>query len=461
MRTARPAFALVLLLAIQSLCGLPGGEQPTHAPGVPGELTPQGENVGTIDLVNSQVETGPPDNLQFLEGQQDFYNGNGVRVTAGGKGKLTLVDGSFLTVFNETEIGGVNVSTSPRETDLFLQNQGFLGHVPPGGNTTVDLPNGAKINILGTYFFVVFNSETQVATAGNFDGLVNYIPPGGTEQELPPGRMVNIPADGEVVLMELPFTHEQFEAAVDRAGTPTAGLNALVQEYQIEPQQGTSPETPISRQLKLVSVPFNESNESPAYVITAQIPQLTGSDHPRVQGFNQLLNGIVQKEIDASRQSFLQMDTPPDISGSALHVTHQLIAQIDELWSLKLDFMTYLAGAAHPFTTSRTINYDLTAGRELALAELFLPNSNYLDFISKYCVADLQKQLGEFFIFPEGAEPNPENYRLWNITPDGLQITFQQLQVAPSATGEVLVTVPYSTMQAIIDPQGPLGTVLR
>src|SRR5688572_5411533 len=251
MRTARPAFAFVLLLVLQSLCGLPGGEQPTPAPSVPvnpGEVTvtPR-ENVGTIDLVNTQVETGPPDSLQFLEGQQDFYNGDGVRVTAGGKGKLTLDDGSFMTLFNETEISGVNVITSPPETDLFLQNEGFLGHVPPGENFTVNMPNGAKVTIRGTYFFVVFNSETQVATAGNFDGRVLYTPPGGTEQDLSPGMMVNIPPEGGggVVLMELPFTVEQFEARVDGAGTPTAGLAVLIRDYKLQPLPPSDRQTPV------------------------------------------------------------------------------------------------------------------------------------------------------------------------------------------------------------------------
>ena len=241
MRKTRPAFAIVLLVVVQLFCVLPGQGQPTVAPGItssPPEVTvtSTGDSVGTINLVNSQVQTGPPDNLQFLEGQQDFHNGDGVRVTAGGKGKLTLDDGSFLTLFNETEVSGVNVITSPPETDLFLQNEGFLGHVPPGENFKVNMPNGAQVEIFGTYFFALYNDETQVAAAGNFDGLVSYTPPGGTEQELPRSTMVNIPAEGEVVLMELPFTHEQFESSVDSAGTPTAGLSTLVQEYQIEPQ---------------------------------------------------------------------------------------------------------------------------------------------------------------------------------------------------------------------------------
>ena len=251
MRKIRPVFVILVLLAGQLFCVLPGQGQPTLVPlTVPPSLIvttppPVDNSVGTINLVNSQVQTGPPENLRFLEGAQDFHNGDSVRVSGGGKGKLTLDDGSFMTLFNETDVSGVNVSSSPPETDLFLQNQGFLGHVPPGGNTTVHLPNGARITILGTYFFVVFNPETRVATAGNFDGSVRYTTPDGTQQDLPPRRMVIIPAQGAVELMDLPFTPEQFEAMVDSFGTPSAGLGGLIREFGLEPLQ-PAVEVPIT-----------------------------------------------------------------------------------------------------------------------------------------------------------------------------------------------------------------------
>ena len=45
----------------------------------------------------------------------------------------------------------------------------------------------------------------------------------------------------------------------------------------------------ISQQVTLVAVPFNETNPGPtfpSYTITAQIPQLTGSDDPHVRQGN-------------------------------------------------------------------------------------------------------------------------------------------------------------------------------
>jgi hypothetical protein len=221
-----------------------------------------------------------------------------------------------------------------------------------------------------------------------------------------------------------------------------------------------APSPSLSQQVTLVSQPFNEANQTPPFTLTAQTPQLTGSDDPRVLAFNQRADELVMKQVDAFRQSFLQTTAPTVNNGSTLDVTYTLISQIGDLWSFKFDVAFYADGAAHPGLNSMTLNYDLAQGKELVLADLFLQNSDYLDVISKYCVVQLSKQ--PFFnSLASGAEPTAENYRNWNITPDGLLITFAEYQVAPYAAGPQKVIMPYSALQAIIDPQGPLGNMAR
>ena len=216
----------------------------------------------------------------------------------------------------------------------------------------------------------------------------------------------------------------------------------------------------ISQQVTLVSVPFNETNPGsnfPAYTLTAQTPQLTGSDDPRVVAFNQRLNDLVTKEVDMWRQGFQQLPVTQYSTGSSLDLKYTAIAQMNDLWSFKFDSAFYSDGAAHPGLNSMTLNYDLGQGRELTLGDLFLPNSNYLEVISNYCITELSKQ--PFFDgpFADGAKPKPENYRNWNITPDGLQVTFDTYQVAPGAAGPQAVLMPWSQLSAQVDPRGPLA----
>jgi hypothetical protein len=82
--------------------------------------------------------------------------------------------------------------------------------------------------------------------------------------------------------------------------------------------------------------------------------------------------------------------------------------------------------------------------------------------ISKYCIAELQKQpVGFDPVFSTGAAPTPENYEDWNLTADHLIITFDTYQVAPGASGPQTISIPYSELQAVLHPQGPLASFAR
>jgi hypothetical protein len=223
----------------------------------------------------------------------------------------------------------------------------------------------------------------------------------------------------------------------------------------------TSTPLPLSQQVTVVPQALNETNQTPPFTITAQTPQLTGSNDPRVTAFNQRLNDLVSKEVDTWRQSFLQNTAPVVNNGSSLNVKYTLVSQIVDLWSFKFDFDFYSDGAAHPGLNSVTLNYDLAQGKELALSDLFLPNSDYLGVISNYCVNELSKQPFFDSTFAEGAKPTPENYRNWNITPDGLMITFDEYQVAPYAAGPQTINVPYSELKSLLNPQGPLARFVQ
>lgn len=223
----------------------------------------------------------------------------------------------------------------------------------------------------------------------------------------------------------------------------------------------TATSMPLSTQVTLVSQPYIESNQEPAFTITAQTPQLSGSDDPRVLAFNQTLHDLVQEEIDVFRQEFMNAPVVEVSAGSFLEISHTLAAQYDDIWSFKFVFFFYSNGAAHPGDYSMTLNYDLDQGRGLALADLFVSNSGYLEAISEYCITELGKQ--PFFdgAFTSGADPTVENYRNWNITPEGLMITFDTYQVAPGAAGPQVVVVPYGQLSAMIDPHGPLAGFIR
>jgi hypothetical protein len=89
--------------------------------------------------------------------------------------------------------------------------------------------------------------------------------------------------------------------------------------------------------------------------------------------------------------------------------------------------------------------------------------------ISDYAVKDLTEQMREKMSgddpdtdwIREGAGPKEENYKNWNISPKGLEISFDPYQVASYAAGPHEVTIPLSALTDVIDPNGPLGRLQR
>lgn len=227
--------------------------------------------------------------------------------------------------------------------------------------------------------------------------------------------------------------------------------------------QPTQDATPLSSRVSLTTVSMREEGVSPKYIITGQIPRLAGSEDERVADFNNKAEKMMQKEIQYFRENVLaHMTSTPITSGSSFDAQYALVYQNSGLWALKFIFSGYTDGAAHPFHYSLTLNYDLEQGKALSLENLFVAESGYLTTISSFCIAELSRRdIGFYGGFEQGAEPLEENYRNWNITLDGIMITFDEYQVAPYAVGPQTVIVPYSELKSLINPKGPLALVAR
>jgi hypothetical protein len=223
----------------------------------------------------------------------------------------------------------------------------------------------------------------------------------------------------------------------------------------VEPPPPTVP--PEVQPLQFISTPYKEEHKAPDYTITAQIPTMVEAIQPSVQKFDEYLNGIVQKEIAAFKDSMAQQPATPIMAGSSFDVTYEEIGQSGSIWPLKINFMGFVDGAAHPYHYSITVNYDLALERDLTLDDIFLPNSNYLQVLSDECAKQLKERgIGfEDEIFSKGADPLPENYKLWNLSKDGLIITFSEYQVGPYAAGPQVVTVPYSVLKDVLNSESP------
>jgi hypothetical protein len=217
----------------------------------------------------------------------------------------------------------------------------------------------------------------------------------------------------------------------------------------------------LSDGLSLTGKTIGETNAAPLYTLKALVPILVGSQDPRVLKFNEETESLIQFEIDDFKLSMTSAPNPTIADGSSFNLNYSLLSPWGDILSMKFIIDTYFDGAAHPGQISNTFTYDLETGQQVTMDKLFLPGKNYLQVLANYCQADLAGRNIGFDAFQIGADPLPGNYRSWNISSDGLVITFDTYQVAAGAAGPQIVTIPYTDLQEIIDPNGPLADFIH
>ena len=218
--------------------------------------------------------------------------------------------------------------------------------------------------------------------------------------------------------------------------------------------------------VKFVPRQIKRANRRLRYTITAKYPQALGAARdPRLAKFNQALLGVVLKEVGGFTKDFQAPEERMSEVGSYFEAEYNVTLATNNLISVWFGVSTFYEGAAHPNHNSKVFNYDLNAGRELKLADLFKPNSDYLKVVSDYAIKELtEKFRGEMpgeepdtDWIREGAGPKAENYQNWNLSPKGLEINFDPYQVNSYAAGPQEVVIPLSALRDVLDPNGPLG----
>ena len=289
----------------------------------------------------------------------------------------------------------------------------------------------------------------------------------------------SVDKDGNLTLEEFDSTGKQ-TGLFKGIWKPDAqdGLVTIAGNWSKPPGKGDDKKTAFSLHEEAISFTYGtdvvtkqvkENNKKLVYEISVQYPEITGPGNTNFDKFNQLVRGSVLKKVSGFKKEMQprpdEEPRPENSMGSDLNISYKIELAQDDMVSVSFSVSSYYQGAAHPNSFSEVINYDLKNGKQLKLADLFKPGAKYLQAISSYCIDDLKKQsnakgadgmLDESSI-KTGAAPTPKNYQSWTITRKGLGINFDAYQVGPYAAGPQFVTVPYSVIKDLINPDGPIG----
>ena len=173
--------------------------------------------------------------------------------------------------------------------------------------------------------------------------------------------------------------------------------------------------------------------------------------------FNQKIQTIINKEIDEFKANSLANDKTvqeTDPQGYAnypreydLKMTYTK-GEVDQNTVSVIFAVSNFTGGAHGANYFIPFNYDVKNSKEIALADLFPNQTNYLQKISDYCTKDLNQQIAtrlgsaEGTWVKDGANPKAENFSSFLINKDTIVFYFPQYQVAPYAAGDFKVTMP-------------------
>ncbi len=209
------------------------------------------------------------------------------------------------------------------------------------------------------------------------------------------------------------------------------------------------------------------TEQNPKISVKAVYPQLEGNeDDEAIASFNDLTRKFIKKEMAAFRAKIKEMqpyrnnpnEEPSRRSNLFIDYNSSAIkASGDHLISVRFTMQGFIASMAHPYHYHRVITFNLDTGEQLELADLFAPNTDYLTVLSTIARNSLSKHLANKNMVEEGTLPTLNNFKNWNLKPDGLLITFDEYQVAPYVNGAQTVLIPYPDLKAIVEPDSVIA----
>jgi hypothetical protein len=209
--------------------------------------------------------------------------------------------------------------------------------------------------------------------------------------------------------------------------------------------------------MSIVSNLVAETNKEPLYEIHAQVPVLKS---PENEKFNRLAQSIVSDETEGYHKNFTDWEIPAEMTGytSFMWIGYDVPLLTPDLVSIRFSVDYYMAGAAHPNHYFRVLNYDLKADKEISFDDVFVNENQTLSFLSKAIKTSLTKP--DLPLFEDGLLPRRENFINWNLTKDGLRISFDPSLVAPYAAGPQEVVIPFVEIKELVKPNTTIGAYI-
>jgi hypothetical protein len=197
--------------------------------------------------------------------------------------------------------------------------------------------------------------------------------------------------------------------------------------------------------------------------IEAKYPAF-GGQTPLAKLANRTLEARVLKEVRMVRarlkEDWSQKDfTPPAPYSLSIHP--EVSVATPGLISLQLGCFAYLGGA-HGAAWMPTYNFAIVNGKakQLALQDLFQRKEDAIDTVSKLVIPKLREQGASSVVDGSLKKLTKEQANNFVVTKRGLEFIFEPYSVGSWAEGQRAVEIPFASLAAHLDKNGPLRSML-
>lgn len=222
-----------------------------------------------------------------------------------------------------------------------------------------------------------------------------------------------------------------------------------------------SPATEIEfgqKGLKLVPERVQLKSETQSYDIDVSYPQIVASSYTEGTKIR-IVNQHIKSAVTALYQWPMDPGRVPDPalrkgSRNTVNFTYHVGLATDSFLSVSFIGYSYDGPNLRQLQDSFSVNYDLTSGKQVKLADIFKSHPSYLDFISRYATEELSKG-GTRKTVPLSLEPFAVNFQNWNVTSNGITFNFYACKVLDCAEGDQTVHISFDDLKSILNPDFP------
>jgi hypothetical protein len=210
--------------------------------------------------------------------------------------------------------------------------------------------------------------------------------------------------------------------------------------------------------IEVATMQKQQDGQSP-YMYSIRYPRLLDAG-ARNQGFNTAVDGVLNDVIGSFLSDVTRSSAPgagPSLQPRLVCLTNEAYLDAD-LVSVRLDCGAAFGGGS-PDEAPRTVTWDLRQGRQVQLADLFLPHAPYPAVLANACNSLYGELNGSFQPPWQSRPPTSDDFGAWVLTPKGLELVFAKYAVGPGAAGEPHVIVSYSTLANFVQDGGPTAHV--